>query len=97
MGGEAIAAGNARVVRARLSDAKFFYDTDLHVKLEDRLPKLENIVFHAKLGSQAERVERLVELARGLAPKVGADPEQAAPAARLAKADPRNRNGRRIP
>jgi glycyl-tRNA synthetase beta chain len=86
-GGEAIAAGNARVVRARLSDAKFFYDTDLHVKLEDRLPKLENIVFHAKLGSQAERVRRLAELARWLAPHVRADADKAAHAARLAKAD----------
>jgi glycyl-tRNA synthetase beta chain len=86
-GGESIAAGNARVVRARLSDAKFFYDTDLHVKLEDRLPKLENIVFHAKLGSQAERVRRLAELARWLAPHVGADADKAAHAARLAKAD----------
>jgi glycyl-tRNA synthetase beta chain len=86
-GGTAIAAGNARVVRARLSDAKFFYDTDLQVKLEDRLPKLENIVFHAKLGSQAERVKRLEELARWLAPHVGADADKAAHAARLAKAD----------
>jgi glycyl-tRNA synthetase beta chain len=86
-GGAAITAGNARVVRARLSDAKFFYDTDLQTKLEDRLPKLENIVFHAKLGSQAARVKRLVELARWLAPKLGADPDRAARAAQLAKAD----------
>ncbi|MDR3407092.1 MAG: glycine--tRNA ligase subunit beta [Methylovirgula sp.] len=86
-GGAAIVAGNSRVVRARLSDAKFFYDTDLQVKLEDRLPKLENIVFHAKLGTQAERVKRLVELARWLAPRVSADPELAARAAKLAKAD----------
>jgi glycyl-tRNA synthetase beta chain len=86
-GGAAIVAGNSRVVRARLSDAKFFYDTDLQVKLEDRLPKLENIVFHAKLGTQAERVKRLVELARWLAPQVGADAEKAGRAAKLAKAD----------
>ena len=86
-GGAAIVAGNSRVVRARLSDAKFFYDTDLQVKLEDRLPKLENIVFHAKLGTQAARVARLTELARWLAPHVGADPEHAARAAKLAKAD----------
>ncbi len=86
-GGAAIVAGNSRVVRARLSDAKFFYDTDLQVKLEDRLPKLENIVFHAKLGTQAERVARLVELARWLAPHIGADAEKAACAAKLAKAD----------
>jgi glycyl-tRNA synthetase beta chain len=86
-GGAAITAGNARVVRARLADAKFFYDTDLQTKLEDRLPKLDKIVFHAKLGSQGERVKRLGELARWLAPKVGADPEKAARAAKLAKAD----------
>ncbi len=73
-GGAEIAAGNARVVRARLSDAKFFYDTDLQVKLEDRLPKLENIVFHAKLGSQGERVKRLARTCPfELAPHVGAD------------------------
>jgi glycyl-tRNA synthetase beta chain len=86
-GGAAISAGNARVVRARLADAKFFYETDLHTKLEERLPRLENIVFHAKLGSQADRVRRLVELARWLAPRVGADPEKAARAALLAKTD----------
>ena len=86
-GGAAIVAGNSRVVRARLADAKFFYDTDLQVKLEDRLPRLENIVFHAKLGTQAARVKRLVELARWLAPQIGADAERAARAAKLAKAD----------
>jgi glycyl-tRNA synthetase beta chain len=86
-GGAAIVAGNSRVVRARLSDAKFFYDTDLQVELEDRLPKLNNIIFHAKLGSQGARVERLVELARWLAPQVGADAEKAGRAAKLAKAD----------
>ena len=52
-GGSAIIAGNERVIRARLSDAKFFYETDLKTKLEDRLPKFENIVFHEKLGTQA--------------------------------------------
>ncbi|TAL78183.1 MAG: glycine--tRNA ligase subunit beta [Beijerinckiaceae bacterium] len=86
-GGEAIAAGNGRVVRARLSDAKFFYDTDLQVKLEDRLAKLENIVFHEKLGSQGERVRRLIELAGAIAPQIGADVEAAKRAAKLAKAD----------
>jgi glycyl-tRNA synthetase beta chain len=86
-GGAAIVAGNSRVVRARLSDAKFFYDTDLQVKLEYRLPKLNNIIFHAKLGTQAARVERLIDLARWLAPQVGADAEKAARAAKLAKAD----------
>ncbi len=86
-GGAAIAAGNGRVVRARLADAQFFYETDLQVKLEDRLPKLQGIVFHEKLGSQGERVERLVALSRLLAPLVGADGPAAARAARLCKAD----------
>ena len=52
-GGKAIVAGNERVIRARLSDAKFFYETDLKTRLEDRLPKFEQIVFHEKLGTQA--------------------------------------------
>jgi glycyl-tRNA synthetase beta chain len=86
-GGKAIVAGNERVIRARLSDAKFFYETDLKTKLEDRLPKLAEIVFHEKLGTLAERVERIERLARELAPIVGADPEKAARAARLTKAD----------
>ena len=86
-GGAAIAAGNARVVRARLSDAKFFWESDLKIKLEDRLPKLDKIVFHEKLGTQGERVKRTEALARELAPMVDADPEKAARAARLAKAD----------
>ncbi|WP_297296853.1 glycine--tRNA ligase subunit beta [uncultured Methylovirgula sp.] len=86
-GGAAIIAGNGRVVRARLADAKFFYETDLQTKLEDRLPKLENIVFHAKLGSQGARVRRIMSLAQELAPVVGANSEKAARAARLAKAD----------
>jgi glycyl-tRNA synthetase beta chain len=86
-GGKAIVAGNERVIRARLSDAKFFYETDLRVPLEDRLPKLKEIVFHEKLGTQGERVERIERLARELAPHVGADPDKAARAARLAKAD----------
>ena len=86
-GGLAITAGNERVVRARLSDAKFFWETDKAVKLEDRLPKLDNIVFHEKLGTQGERVQRIAALARELAPLVGADPDLAERAARLAKAD----------
>jgi glycyl-tRNA synthetase beta chain len=86
-GGTAIVAGNERVIRARLSDAKFFYETDLKVKLEERLPKLKEIVFHEKLGTQYERIERIERLARELAPIVGADPDKAARAARLAKAD----------
>ncbi|PNG24955.1 glycine--tRNA ligase subunit beta [Methylocella silvestris] len=86
-GGRAIAAGNARVVRARLSDAKFFWETDLKVQLVDRLQKLEAVTFHEKLGTQRARIDRLVALARTLAPQVGADPELAARAALLAKAD----------
>jgi glycyl-tRNA synthetase beta chain len=86
-GGAAIAAGNARVVRARLSDAKFFWESDLKIKLEDRLPKLDKIVFHEKLGTQGERVKRIEALARELAPIVRADPDKAARGARLAKAD----------
>jgi glycyl-tRNA synthetase beta chain len=86
-GGKAIVAGNARVIRARLSDAKFFYETDLKLKLEDRLPKFKDIVFHEKLGTQAERIDRIERLAGELAPLVGADVEKAKRAARLAKAD----------
>ena len=61
-GGKAIVAGNERVIRARLSDAKFFYETDLKTRLEDRLPKFEQIVFHEKLGTQAERIARMWRL-----------------------------------
>ncbi len=86
-GGAAIVAGNERVVRARLSDARFFWETDLGVKLEDRVPKLDRIVFHQKLGTQGERVGRIVALARDLAPRVGADPAEAGRAALLCKAD----------
>jgi glycyl-tRNA synthetase beta chain len=86
-GGKAIIAGNERVIRARLSDAKFFYETDLKIRLEDRLPKFKDIVFHEKLGTQAERIERIERLAGELAPLVGADVEKAKRAARLCKAD----------
>ncbi len=86
-GGKAIVAGNERVIRARLSDAKFFYDTDLKTRLEDRLPKFEQIVFHEKLGTQAERIARMVALAGQLAPLVGADAAKAERAAQLCKAD----------
>jgi glycyl-tRNA synthetase beta chain len=95
-GGKAIVAGNERVIRARLSDAKFFYDTDLKTKLEDRLPKFEQIVFHEKLGTQAERIARIERLAAEIAPLVvptaqGAEKEKlvekARRAARLAKTD----------
>ena len=86
-GGKEIVAGNERVIRARLSDAKFFYETDLKTKLEDRLPKFKDIIFHEKLGTQAERIERIERLAAELAPLVGADVEKAKRAARLCKAD----------
>ncbi len=86
-GGQAITAGNERVIRARLSDAKFFYETDLKTKLEDRLPKFENIVFHEKLGTQGERIKRIERLAAEIAPLVGADVEKTKRAALLAKAD----------
>jgi glycyl-tRNA synthetase beta chain len=86
-GGKAIVAGNERVIRARLSDAKFFYETDLKTRLEDRLPKLSGIVFHEKLGSQVERIERIQRLAHEWAPAVGADPALAERAAKLAKTD----------
>src|ERR1700744_139242 len=86
-GGKAIIAGNERVIRARLSDAKFFYETDLKTKLEDRLPKFDQIVFHEKLGTQGERIARIERLAAEIAPLVGADVEKTKRAARLAKAD----------
>ncbi len=96
-GGAAIAAGNARVVRARLSDARHFWQTDLAAlpdakdktakPLDQRLEKLDRVVFHEKLGTQGERVARIETLARELAPKVGADVALAARAAKLAKAD----------
>ena len=86
-GGTAIVAGNERVIRARLSDAKFFYETDLKTKLEDRLPKFKDIIFHEKLGTQWDRIERIERLAAELAPLVGADVEKAKRAARLCKAD----------
>jgi glycyl-tRNA synthetase beta chain len=86
-GGKAIVAGNERVIRARLSDAKFFYNTDLKTRLEDRLPKFDSIVFHEKLGTQAERIARIEALAAEIAPLVGADVEKTRRAAHLAKAD----------
>jgi glycyl-tRNA synthetase beta chain len=86
-GGKEIIAGNERVIRARLSDAKFFYETDLKTRLEDRLPKFKDIVFHEKLGRQADRIERIERLAAELAPLVGADVAKAKRAAKLCKAD----------
>jgi len=66
-GGKAIVAGNERVIRARLADAKFFYDSDLKTRLEDRLPKFKHIIFHEKLGTQWERIERIEQLAGEIA------------------------------
>ncbi|WP_441252186.1 glycine--tRNA ligase subunit beta [Tardiphaga sp. 71_E8_N1_1] len=86
-GGTAIIAGNERVIRARLSDAKFFYETDLKTKLESRLPKFEQIVFHEKLGTQAARIARIEKLAAEIAPLVGADATKTKRAAQLAKTD----------
>lgn len=108
-GGEAIKAGNGRVVRARLSDAAYFWQTDrgplpdldtlkdsaeklgldLAKPLDQRMAKLDKlgVVFHAKLGTQGERVQRIAALARELAPIVGADPDKVERAAKLAKAD----------
>lgn len=108
-GGVAITAGNGRVVRARLSDAAYFWQTDrgslpdldtfkdsaeklgldLAKPLDQRMAKLDKlgVVFHAKLGTQGERVQRIAALARELAPIVGADPDKAERAAKLAKAD----------
>ncbi len=86
-GGKQIVAGNERVLRARLSDAKFFWDQDRKTKLADRVDALANIVFHAKLGTQLERVERIEALAGEIAEKIGADVKKARRAARLCKAD----------
>ena len=86
-GGKAIVAGNERVIAARLSDAKFFFDQDRDVGLEVWVPKLKEIIFHDKLGDQYERVQRVRLLARDVAPLVGADPDLAERAAILAKAD----------
>ena len=85
--GATIVAGNERVLRARFSDARHFWDLDRRTKLADRIPALDPITFHAKLGSQGARARRLGFLARHLAPLVGADPEAAQRAAHLAKAD----------
>ena len=84
-GGAAIVAGNERVIRARLSDAKFFYETDLKTRLEDRLPKFKDIVFHEKLGSQWERIERIEKLAAELAPLIVPDGSEAEKAELTAK------------
>ncbi|WP_420331912.1 glycine--tRNA ligase subunit beta [Oceanicaulis alexandrii] len=86
-GGKAIAAGNARVLSARLSDARHFWDLDRKTGLEAMAPELSKVTFHEKLGTVADKVERVAKLARELAPVVGADADMAETAARLAKAD----------
>ncbi|MGC3939402.1 glycine--tRNA ligase subunit beta [Roseobacter sp. EG26] len=88
--GATILAGNEKVLSARLADAKFFWDNDLRIAQSDMgvwLKALENVTFHNKLGTQAELVSRMASLAREIAPLVGADPDEAEEAARLAKAD----------
>ena len=86
-GGKAIAAGNARVLSARLSDARHFWDLDRKTGLEAMASELSKVTFHKKLGTVADKVERVAKLARELAPVVGADADMAETAARLAKAD----------
>ena len=86
-GGTEIVRGNERVIRARLSDARFFWEQDLRRKLEPMRQELGAITFHEKLGSQADRVERITELARQLAGSVDAEADLAGRAAQLAKAD----------
>ena len=90
--GATILAGNEKVLSARLADAKFFWDNDLRVAKSDAgmgawVENLKNVTFHNKLGTQAELIERMAVLARELAPMVGADPDAAEQAARIAKAD----------
>ncbi len=91
-GGKAVAAGNARVLSARLNDARFFWDHDREASepggnFDRWLHKLDGVTFHARLGTMAQRVERIVALAAAIAPLVGANPDKTAQAARLAKAD----------
>jgi len=87
-GGDAIIAGNERVLRARLSDAKFFWDQDLKKNLDEMLPKLDNMLFHAKLGSMGQKVQRMEKLSGELSEMVdGADLGLSCRAAHLAKAD----------
>ncbi|HYZ21387.1 MAG TPA: glycine--tRNA ligase subunit beta, partial [Rhodopila sp.] len=85
--GAATIAGNERVLRARFADARHFWDLDRRTRLDSRIPTLDSITFQAKLGTQGDRVRRLVRLAETIAPLVGADPAKAARAAALAKAD----------
>jgi glycyl-tRNA synthetase beta chain len=86
-GGATIAAGNARVLSARLNDARFFWDEDRKATLESRLEKLKGVTFHARLGTMFERVERIRDLAGQIAHKIGADFDASTKAGLLAKAD----------
>ena len=86
-GGKQIVSGNEKVIRARLSDAKFFWDQDLKRPLDEMASQLRGITFHEKLGSQWDRVERVAELAHQLAGACDADPADARRAAQLCKAD----------
>ncbi len=86
-GGQALAAGNSKVLSARLNDARFFWDEDQKVGFDAWNDKLKGVTFHAKLGTLSERVDRIAALAREIAPLVGADAAQAEQAARLSKAD----------
>ena len=86
-GGKAVVSGNERVLRARLSDAKFFWDQDRRQKLETSLPRLNGMTFHEKLGSLSQKVQRLEGLAIALGPLLNADAEKAKKAAQLCKAD----------
>ncbi|MGB0922274.1 MAG: glycine--tRNA ligase subunit beta [Alphaproteobacteria bacterium] len=86
-GGTHIIDGNQRVLRARLADARFFWEQDLKTPLADRVPQLQDIVFHAKLGTVADKMERVATLSREIASLIGADADKAEQAARLAKAD----------
>jgi glycyl-tRNA synthetase beta chain len=86
-GGKEIVRGNDKVIAARLADAKFFWDHDRKTPLADLLPKLDHVTFHAKLGSQGERVRRIEALAAEIAKAIGADVEKSKLAARLAKSD----------
>ena len=82
-----VVEGNQRVIRPRLADARFFFDTDRRIRLEQRVPQLASIVYHNKLGTQLERTERVQILAGSVARAIGADPILAERAAWLAKAD----------
>ena len=86
-GGAAIVAGNEKVIRARLSDARFFWEQDLKKPLDEMASSLRSVTFHEKLGSQRDRIERIAELAYQIAGAVDAVPEDARRAAQLAKAD----------